>query len=80
MCLYQQVVSGEEYKMRGRGDNSVGEVMPILQGTVREDFSDKVVAEQGPQRTGVVSQTDGGGTAFQTQGTASVKALSQELG
>ena len=54
--------------------------MPILQGTVREDFSDKVVAEQGPQRTGVVSQTDGGGTAFQTQGTASVKALSQELG
>ena len=64
--------------MRGQGANRVGEVVLVLQGMLREGFSDRVTAEQRPQRSGVVSQTDGGGIAFQTPGTASVRALRQE--
>lgn len=63
MCLYQQVVRlhccGKKEKVRGEGANRAGEIMLILQGMVREGFSEMVTAEQRPQRSGVVSHVNG---------------------
>lgn len=53
--------------------------MLTLQGMVREGFCEKGTAEQRPPGRGVVSHGDGRGTASQTQGRVSVRALRLEL-